>query len=241
MATLERPLAFRATALCTGAIGVLALAASFGFWMNGTDWVLAWVLVAALYFIAAVGLFTGRPFAAPFARGLALFGTGAFIQAFWAVGYLPSIAAGIVIHAVLLAATLALPSALSKRQGLSVTLASAALIPAAAYALAPEQSGSVAIAVLVGMALVWLGTFGVARGRTWGLFIALVGAPILATTVFFAPSLSFFVAPHFMVHQPLQPLMLDALGSVAAAGAILAVLPFVGPMFRFLFNEKAPS
>jgi hypothetical protein len=234
MAPTDRPLAFRATALLTGAIGALALAAAFGFWANRSEWVLAWVLVSGLYFVAAAGLFAGRPFARPFARGLALFGTGAFIQAFFALGYMPSIALGLAIHAGLLGATIALPSPLATRQGLSVTLASAALVPAAAYALAPEQNGTVAIAVIVGMTLVWIGTFGVARSRTWGLLVALVGAPILAITIFFAPALSFFAAPHFMVDQPLQPLMLDVLGSVAAAGAILAVLPFVGPMFRFL-------
>ncbi|MBW2463366.1 MAG: hypothetical protein JRH11_17075 [Deltaproteobacteria bacterium] len=231
---MDRPLVFRATALWTASIGAMSLAAACGFWESGTDWVLAWGLVAGLYLVAAGGLWAGRPFARPFARGLAIFGTGAFLQAFFALGYLPSIAVGFVAHAALLAATFALPTTLSARQSLSVTLASAALVPAAAYAFAPEQSGSVAIAVASATAFVWVGAFGVARGRTWGLLLALVGAPILATTVFFAPSLSFFVAPHFLVTQPLQPLMLDVLGSVAALSAILAVLPFVGPMFRFL-------
>jgi hypothetical protein len=224
----------RLAALVTAAIGAAALTTAWGFFVNGTDWVLAWTLVAGLYLVAAGGLWAGRPFARPFARGLAIFGTGAFIQAFWAVGYLPSIAVGFVAHALMLGTTFLVPNALHGRQRLSLILASAGLVPAAAYALAPEQSGTVAISVIAGMALVWLGTLGVARGRTWGLLVALVGAPILAASIFFAPALSYFAAPHFLVEQPLQPLMLDALGSVAALAAILAVLPFVGPMVRFL-------
>jgi hypothetical protein len=234
MTTTDSPLAFRATSLWTAGLGVTGLVVAYGFWESDTDWTLAWVMAAGLYFIAAAGLFQDRPFALPFARGIALFGTGAFLQAFFALGFMPIIGLGAAVHAVMLLSTAAMPSQLSKRQGLSLTFASAALIPAAGYALAPEQSGTVALAVLGGAALVWLGVFGVARGRTWGLLVALVGAPILATTVFFAPALSFFIAPHFLVSAPLAPLMLDALGSIAALGAILAVLPFFGPMIRFL-------
>ncbi len=234
MESSERRLASRLCAILTFAIGAAAFTTAWGFLRNGTDWVLAWCLVGGLYLVAAGGLWTARPFARPFARGLAIFGTGAFIQAFWAVGYLPSIAVGFAAHALMLASTFFVPNHLHGRQRLSLMLASAGLVPAAAYALAPEQSGTVALSVIVGMSIVWLGTFGVARGRTWGLLVALIGAPILAVSIFFAPSLSYFEAPHFLVEQPLQPLMLDALGSVAALAALLAVLPFVGPMVRFV-------
>ena len=105
------------------------------------------------------------------------------------------------------------------RQRLALILASAALVPAGAFALAPEQTGLVMLAVFVGAACMWGGAWGVARGRTWGLLLGLLGAPILGVSVAYAPSTAYFDATHFMVSQPLQPLMLDVLGLVATACA----------------------
>ena len=231
----ERPVLRRVTAsvasLCVVALG-LGVA---GFVMGDVGWAPAWGAVTVIYLAIAAGLFADRAWAPALAQGAAIFGVVAFAQsAIVLESLMPAIAVGLGLHVALGALAPFVPDGLSRRQRWSLRLAGAALTPATLFALAPEQTGTTMATVLGGAALVWLGTLGLARGRTWGLLVALAGAPALAIGVALAPSTSHFVAEHFLVTRPLAPLMLDALGGAAALGAILAVVPFVGPILRFV-------
>lgn len=229
----------RALWFVTATVASLALAgmglALAGFAIGDARWVPAWSAVTVLYAALTAGLFARRAWAPALAQGAALFGVVTFVQSAFALwSLMPAIAVGLGLHVALGSASLLLPDGLTGRQRWSLRFAGAALAPAALFALAPEQSGAVMATVLGGAGLVWLGTLGVARGRTWGLLAALAGAPLLAIGVWLAPSTSFFFTRHFLVDAPLAPLMLDALGGAAIAGALLAVAPFVRPVARFV-------
>jgi len=230
----RRPLRLLTATVAALATGCLGWAAA-GFLGANHGWFTACAAVLVFYATLSVGLFTGRLWAPALAMGASLFGAAAFAQSAWALGsVMPVIVGGFGLHALLGLLALGLDDGLSKRQRWSLRFAGAALAPAAFFALAPEQTGGTMIAVLVGAGLAWLGALGVARGRTWGVLAALIGAPVLATAVWYAPELGYFDAQHFMVDQPLLPLMLDVLGLAAAAGALLSVAPFLGPIARFL-------
>lgn len=230
----RRPLRFLTATVAALATGCLGWAAA-GFLESNHGWLPACGAVLVFYATLTYGLFSGRLWAPTLAQGAALFGAAAFAQSAWALDSLmPLISVGIGIHVVLGLLALGLDDGLSKRQRWSLRFAGAAIAPATLFALAPEQAGGTMVAVLVGAGLAWLGALGVARGRTWGLLAAFVGAPVLATAVWYAPELSYFDAQHFMVDQPLLPLMLNVLGLAAAAGALLAVAPYLGPIARFL-------
>ncbi|MEM9069628.1 MAG: hypothetical protein AAGE52_14035 [Myxococcota bacterium] len=214
-------------------------AVTFGLANGNAGWVPAWIGAATLHGLAAWGLWTRKDWGVSFAQGLALFGLGAFGQAALALGAWPSVLIGAGAYAILALLTLLGDNPMPQRQRWSLRLASMALLPAATFALAPEQTGAVMVATLLGAALVWVGTWGVARGRTWGVLAGVVGAPVMAISVAYAPSLAFFDASHFMVGQPLRPLMLDVMGGVAAAFAVFSVVPFAVPMARFLFRREA--
>lgn len=216
-----------------------ALAVTYGLFPANLGWVPAWCGLAMLHAVAAWGLTSGRRWGRPFALGLGLFGLGAFTQALIVLGALPSVLVGVGAYVVGLALAAFAHDDLDTRQRFSLILASAALVPAAGFALAPEQTGAVMLAVIAGASCMWAGAWGVARGRTWGLLLGVLGAPILGISVAYAPSTAYFDATHYMVSQPLQPLMLDALGLVATACAMLSVAPYVGGIFRFLRREAA--
>ncbi len=205
---------------------------------HNTEWIPAWVVVTLLYGVGSWGLLTRRHWSRAFGAGLSLFAVAACAQCVYALGPLPTTLVAGGVHVVWLLLLFFVRSAQTRREGLSMVAASVALMPAVGFALAPEQTGGVMIAVLAGAGILLLGTMGLARGRTWGLLLALVGAPVLAVSVLHAPSLSHFTGPHAFVGQPLQPLMLDALGVVAAAAAVGAVLPYLVPMVRFLFRPQ---
>jgi hypothetical protein len=236
----RRPLRLLTAAVAAIATACLGWAAA-GFLEGDHGWLAACAAVLVFYGAVTYGLFAGRLWAPALAQGASLFGAAAFAQSAWALeSYtLPVIVGGFSIHLLLGALALLLDDGLSKRQRWSLRFAGAALAPAAFFALAPEQTGGTMVAVLVGAALAWLGALGVARGRTWGVLAALLGAPVLAIAVWYAPELGYFDAQHFMVDQPLLPLMLDVLGLAAAAGALLSVAPFLGPIARFLLRGKA--
>lgn len=202
-------------------------------------WIPAWCGLALLHAIAAWGLTSNKRWARPFALGLGLFGLGAFAQALIVLGALPSILVGLTAYAIGVAGAALVRDELDARQRVSLILASAALVPAAGFALAPEQTGGVMLAVIAGATCMWTGAWGVARGRTWGLLLGLLGAPILGVSVAYAPDTAYFDAAHYMVSQPLQPLMLDVLGLVATACAALSVAPYFAGIVRFLRRETA--
>ncbi len=234
----RRPLRLLTAAVAAIATACLGWAAA-GFLDGNHGWFPACAAVLVFYGAVTYGLFAGRLWAPALAQGASLFGAAAFAQSAWALeGFLPVIVGGLAIHLVLGALALFLDDGLSKRQRWSLRFAGAAIAPATLFALAPEQTGGTMVAVIAGAGLAWLGALGVARGRTWGVLAALVGAPVLATAVWFAPELSYFDAQHFMVDEPLLPLMLNVLGLAAAAGALLSVAPFLGPIGRFLLRGR---
>lgn len=221
-----------------GLMSGAALAVTYGLFPHNAGWVPAWCGLALLHGVAAWGLVADKGWARPFAIGLGLFGLGTFTQAMVVLGALPSVLVGLGAYGVGLGLVAFVQDAFDLRQRLALILASAALVPAAGFALAPEQTGGVMLAVIAGAACMWIGAWGVARGRTWGLLLGLLGAPILGVSVMFAPSTAYFdVGDHFLVSQPLQPLMLDVLGSVATACAALSVAPYAAGIARFLRRE----
>lgn len=230
--------------LLTAAVAAIATAclgwAAVGFLEGNSGWLGACVAVLVFYGAVTYGLFSGRLWAPALAQGASLFGAAAFAQSGWALeSYtLPVVVVGFGIHVALGVLALFLDDGVSKRQRWSLRFAGAAIAPATLFALAPEQSGGTMVAVMTGAGLAWLGALGVARGRTWGVLAAFIGAPVLAIAVAYAPELGYFDAQHFMVDQPLLPLMLDVLGLAAAAGALLSVAPFLGPITRFLTRDR---
>jgi hypothetical protein len=230
------------TALAAGLGLVSTTLVAAGFALSEPSWAVGWSLISLIYAAITYGLCAGRSWAPALAQGAALFGLVAFGQCTIAMAcLLPALVVGLVLHAALLGLSAGLTDGLSGRQRWSLRFAGASLAPAALFAFAPEQAGLVMGAVLGGAGLVWMGTVGLARGRTWGLVAASGGVPMLALGVALAPSRSSFVARHFLVDRPLNPLMLDVVGAAAAGAALLAVAPFAAPVARFVFGSARPG
>ncbi|HJL31991.1 MAG TPA: hypothetical protein RMI62_23105 [Polyangiaceae bacterium LLY-WYZ-15_(1-7)] len=224
---LERGAAAVALLLAGGA-GTLTA----GMWPDNGVWLPAWIAATAVYVALAWGLWQGRAWARALGLGVALFGLAGWIEAWIVAGTSPTTVAASLAHCAFAPLLFWAPRRVGGRHGFALLAAGAALQPALGFALAPAQSGGTMAAVLAGAGLVVLGAIGVARGRTWGLLGALLGAPVLAAAVFYAPSLGFLTAPH--PHLPANPVMLDLLGALAAGFAALSVAPWVAPMVGFL-------
>lgn len=214
-----------ALAVCAGAITV-------GLFPQNADWAPAWIGLTVLYGFGAVALWQSRRWARAFMLGVAGWGLCGWIDA-WAVlgpsGLTISATAG---HALLLAAAAFVPAALPRRHAWSLLLASAALPCGLAFGLAPGQSAGLAAAMLIGTGLLVVGATGLARGRTWGLFTQLAGAPLIAWAATFTPRVAWLEASH--PYLPDNGILLSFVGLCAAVLAAASFIPFAGPVLRHL-------
>jgi len=227
---------WRLGAAFAGVIALTGYGLAATLFPDNLEWLPGWAGAASLYAVAAVGLWMRRAWARPYAIGIGLFGLAAWLQACWAVGLEPFPVVGAIAHALMLTMLVFVPTTLPGRHRLALVLATAALYPATCFALAPGHAIGTAAAVLSGATLVALGTFGLARGRTWGLLVALLGAPVLGVSIFYAPEVATLSTPHDII--PANAVMLDVLGAAASILASLAVLPFVLPIVRFLLRGE---
>ena len=114
----------------------------------------------------------------------------------------------------------------------TITRSAASLPSLIIWALAPKEEGmAFAIGGIAALALVAVGMRGLVRLRSWGV-VALAGAGVVIASLSDVTSFAFASAPDCACR---------ALAYVPSAGAALAlvclaaaVLPFVGPVVRYL-------
>jgi hypothetical protein len=210
-----------------------AAAITVGMWPANVAWVPAWTAVSVLYVVCALALWRGRDWARAFSLGVAGWGLGAWLQGCVALGLTPLTITATLGHALLFGLVAISRDGLPPRHRWSLTLASASLPSAIAFGLAPQQSLPVALLCAGGGLALVAGAVGVARGKTRGLIIGLVAAPAIAGSVLVTPGRSWLLHPHAILPHG-SPVMMDVLGICAAALAIAAILPFAGPIRRFL-------
>jgi hypothetical protein len=202
-------------------------------WPANVEWIPAWTAASLLYLACGLALWRGRDWARSFTLGVAGWGLGACLEGCIALGIGSLTLVAALAHAILFALVAILPDALPPRHRWSLTLAAAALPCALAFGFAPQQSLTTAVFVIGGALMLVAGAAGVARGRTWGLLVAFVAAPAVAATVLVTPSRGVLQHAHpILPHH--NPVMIDVLGLCAAGLAVAALLPFIGPIARFL-------
>jgi hypothetical protein len=236
-----RPVALRLAGLLSAAVAAMSAVIAVSMLPENAEWLRGWLGLAAVYGVAAVGLWRGRPWARWYALGMALWGLVAFVESAVVVGPLPFFAAGGVVHLLLVGALIfarSAPAAPRGRLAFAMVASGAAVPCAALYALAPQQTLAVTLGVLGGALVLAAGTWGICRGRTWGLFAALGGAALVVLTITRgAAVLGWLRHEHFLLPSS-NPLALQALGIAAASLAVLAVIPFLWPMARFVLRGR---
>jgi hypothetical protein len=210
-----------------------AAAITVGMWPANAEWIPAWSAASVLYLSCGLALWRGHAWARAFTLGVAGWGLGACVEACLALGLQPLTIVAALGHAILFGLVAILPDGLPPRHRWSLTLAAAALPCALAFGFAPQHALATTIVVVVGALTLVAGAAGVARGRTWGLLVALVGAPTVAASVLLTPSRGILHHAHpILPHH--NPVMIDVLGLCAAGLSLAALVPFVGPIARFL-------
>lgn len=234
----ERPtsLVHRVAAVVVLALSCVAATAAFGTVELGAAWLPAWTAASALYTIAGVGLWRGVPWARSLTLGVVGWGLATWVQsAFACFGADPLVLAVIGGHVLAVGATALASCDLAPRHRISLLLAGAALPGALIFGLAPLQDPATRVLLVGGAALLFSMTVGLARGRTWGLGMGLVAVPMLVCGAFAAPSTLTIVDMHPMLDpMPQGTLLLRFLGISTACLAVASVLPFVGPVLRFV-------
>ncbi len=206
-------------------------------------WAPAWAGIGLPYAVAAWGLARRRPWARPLALGAALYGAVLFVEPHFVVPgdtsfFTLGASLALALAASLFARAESEVGALPKRAWASLLFAGAALPGAFCVGLAQHGIPLLAVALVTAASLVGAGAVGLARGKTWGLFASMAGAAGMAALVPVAPELGWLDAPHRFLPQ-YNPLMLWLLGAAAAALSGIAVLPWAGPVWRFLRGAKA--
>lgn len=223
----------KSASVVAAALAGAAAAITVGLWPANAEWIASWTAASLLYLACGLALWRHRDWARSFTLGVAGWGLGACLEACFALGLGPVTLTAALGHALLFTLVAVLPDGLPQRHRWSLTLAAAALPCALAFGFAPQQSITTTIVVIAGALTLVAGTAGVARGRTWGLLVAFVGAPMVAASVLFTPSSGVLHHAHpILPHR--NPVMIDVLGLSAAGLALAALLPFAGPIARFL-------
>ena len=140
-------------------------------------------------------------------------------------------------HVVSVGLLLASPCGLARRHRISLVLAGAALPGALMFGLAPLQDLATRVMLVGGAGLLFSMSVGLARGRTWGLLAGIFAVPMLATGAFVAPPTVSIAFMHPLLPEGSMPggvLLLRLLGVTSAALALASVVPFVGPVVRFV-------
>jgi hypothetical protein len=226
----------KVASVVAAALAGAAAAITIGSWPANAEWIPAWSALGILYLACGLALWRDRDWARALTLGVAGWGLGACIEASFALGPSSLTLVATLGHALLFGLVAILPDALPPRHRWSLTLAAAALPCALAFGFAPQHSLATTIVVVASALTLVAGTAGVARGRTWGLLLALVGAPAVAASVLVTPSTRALRHAHpILPHQ--NAVMIDVLGLCAAGLALAALVPFLGPIARFLRRE----
>lgn len=196
------------------------------------EWMPLWGALASVYVVLAAALWREHPAARPVGLALALGGLACSIQGWVVAGPMPLMLWGVVGHGVWTASLLFVPRRVSRRNGVAVALAGAAIPCALMYGLAPQQDPWTTVGMLTGAGLVLTSALGVSRGRTWGLLLAPLGAVAVGSTVASSPRCGCLTDGHPLL--PEAGLAITALGVAAAVLATLAFLVYVAPMVRFV-------
>jgi hypothetical protein len=209
------------TRIATAALGLAGLALLAGAvraLLDGAPFsALAPLALALLYGALAWGVRRERPWARWLGMGVGLFGVLAAVLLAPPLGWAPPVVErglALALHAAL-PLCLARPDAVHPRTSLSLLLAGAALVPALAVGV--DAVGGLACAhtgwaPLAAAALATVGTVGLARERTWGLLVVGLGGAAL---------------------------LLDDRSSLVGLLLVVAALPFLGPVVRFLRGDRA--
>jgi len=230
-----RPVLTRLASLTAAVIALGSAVVAATMLPNNTEWIPAWLGLAAVFGAASRGLWQGKGWAHAFALGLSLWGLVCFVESSIVAGICPFFVVGTVLHAGLVGLLLLTWRGWGLHGRLAFTTAAvgAALPCAALYALAPQQSWTVTLGVLGGALVLAAGTWGICRGRTWGLLAALAGAVGVVLTITEAAALGWLQYDHVFLPSS-NPLALQVLGLAAAVLAVAAVAPWLGSMLRFL-------
>lgn len=219
-------------------LSCIAAMTAFGTLDMGGAWLPAWGAASALYTIAAVGLWRRTPWARSLTLGVVTWGLVAWVQsAIACLGGLPLVMGVIGGHVVAVGLLLLTPCGLERRHRISLVLAGAALPGSMMFGLAPLQDPMTRVLLVGGATLLFAMSVGLARGRTWGLLAGLLAVPMLATGAFIAPSTVSIALMHPLLpegHAPNGVLLLRVLGVTSATMALASVVPFMGPIARFV-------
>ncbi len=232
------PLLLRASSLVVFALSCVAAMNAYGTLGVGADWLAAWVSASALYSVAGVGLWRGAPWARSLTLGMVTWGLIAWVQSMFAgLGGHPLILGVIAGHGLAVVLLAFAPCDLERRHRWSLVLAGAALPGALMYGLAPLQEATTRIMLVGGAGLLFSMAVGIARGRTWGLLAAVAAVPMLCSGAFVAPPVVSIALMHPLLPQGVMPhgvLLIRFLGISAGVLAFASVLPFAGPIVRFV-------
>lgn len=219
-------------------LSCIAAMTAFGTLDMGGDWLPAWGAASALYTIAAVGLWRRAPWARSLTLGVVTWGLVAWVEtAVACFGALPLVLGVIGGHVVAVGLLLLTRCDLERRHRVSLTLAGAALPGSMMFGLAPLQDPMTRILLVGGASLLFAMSVGLARGRTWGLAAGVFAVPMLAVAAFIAPSTISMELMHPLLPEGQAPggvLLLRLLGVTSAALALASVVPFMGPIARFV-------
>lgn len=241
---------YRANAISFFVLTAVVVALSVGYAESSPVWMLALLAVAGVFGTVGVLLWRGVAWAAPLGLGLTSYAAVAWGQSSVALGVCTTNdpwGSTFLTCALLCGGCVAafgllwfIPRTMSIRHGASVAFAGAALTPSVTFALAPGQETSVAIAMLAGAAVLVAGALGLARGRTWGLLLNLLGAGIVSVGVAFAPWLGQLPGGHPWLSQS-GSLLVNVIGVSAATLALLSSSLYAGPILRFVLGSGASA
>ena len=238
---------YRANAVLFGLMALGAAVLAGGFWPGDPGWTVCGGAASLLYITVAVLLWQGVGWAGMVGTGTAGFSVGLWIQS--VIALTVGVRAGVdtsttlgtclvcfMVSGLAFVGPCLIPRSVSIRHAASIAFAGAALVPGLLFALAPSQALGVALAMGVGSVALVAGTIAVARGRTWGLLLNLVGAGIIGAGVTFAPRLGFLHATNPFIPNA-GAFMVEVLGLSAAILAAISTLIYAGPVVRFLLRR----
>ncbi|MEM6296791.1 MAG: hypothetical protein AAGA54_36330 [Myxococcota bacterium] len=239
---------YRANAASFFLVTLCGIGLAVSFADTSTAWMTALLLECVLFGAIGVLLWRRVPWAVPLGLGLTGYCAVGFAQAAGAAAMVAAtdpwglsfqayagLSVGCTAAFGLLWTT---PRTMSARQGFAVAFAGAALVTAVTFALAPGQAAVLSGVMLGGAAVLVCGAVGLARGRTWGLLVNVLGAACMGIGAWLAPSVASLPATHPLVVEG-SSLLVSGMGVIAASLAAISSGLYLGPIVRFLL--RAPS
>lgn len=218
-------------------LGARRFAFSFGFGQDDAQWTIPFAAVGLMHVPLAAALVFRRRWSGPASLGVAGL---TLVASVWmlcrleaaSVRYDIAVSQSAVAWTAVLALVaavlaLVLPKCMSWRHACAVGFAAAAVKGALWFSLVPFQSVVVAVLTLLGAVTVFASAVAVARGRTWGLLAALVGALTIAVATRLAPASMPLAATHSWLPN-------GTAVNPGLAGFQTALLAAVAPMLYLL-------